>query len=134
MPEVEMVEGEEISSVCRSKKVRAEAAPGSVLHEGVKGGRRTAAPQGVAKHLAAASRLPRLPMDHIRIIARPRDDLDIKKSVKIRLAQALAMAVALSRRRPRVTSFALTLLRTFSSFQRRRRGTRRPRQASSRFG
>ncbi|KAH9367672.1 hypothetical protein HPB48_020650 [Haemaphysalis longicornis] len=79
MPEVEMVEGGEIpreeansprwsTVVCRSKKVRAEAAPGIVPHKGVKGGRRTAAPQGVAKRLAAASRLPRLPRDHIRSI------------------------------------------------------------------
>lgn len=97
MPEVEMVEGEEISreeanspgwttAVCRSKKVRAEAAPGSVPHEGVKGGLRTAAPQGVAKRLAAALRLPRL----------PRDGLDIKKVGQIWLAQAMAMAAALA--------------------------------------
>lgn len=105
MPEVEMVEGEEISreeanspgwttAVCRSKKVRAEAAPGSVPHEGVKGGLRTAAPQGVAKRLAAALRLPRLPRDHIRIM--PRDGLDIKKVGQIWLAQAMAMAAALA--------------------------------------
>ncbi|KAH9365063.1 hypothetical protein HPB48_017836 [Haemaphysalis longicornis] len=94
MPEVEMVEGEEI--------FREEAnSPGwttavSVPHEGVKGGRRTAAPQGVAKRLEAASRLPRLPRDHIRIIVRPRDGLDIQKVSQIWLAQALAMAVALA--------------------------------------
>ncbi|KAH9374355.1 hypothetical protein HPB48_013415 [Haemaphysalis longicornis] len=95
MPEVEMVKGEEISreeanstgwttAVCRSKKVRAKAAPDSVPHEGVKGGRRTAAPQGLAKRLAAASRLPSLPRHHIHIIARPRDGVDIKKVSQIR--------------------------------------------------
>lgn len=109
MPEVVMVEGEEISreeanspgwtsGLGKSKKSPAEA-PASVdgvSHGDVKGGRRTAAPQGVAKRLAAASRLPRLPRDHIRIIVRPRDGLDVKKVSQIRLAQALAMAAALA--------------------------------------
>ncbi|KAH7986886.1 hypothetical protein HPB51_026589 [Rhipicephalus microplus] len=92
MPEVEMVEGEEISheeanrpdwttALGRNKKARVETpvSAGNASHVGSKGGRRTAAPQGAMKRLAPASRLPRLPRDHIRIIVRPRDGLDVRK-------------------------------------------------------
>lgn len=109
MPEVEMVEGEEISheeanrpgwttALGRNKKARVETpvSAGNASHVGSKGGRRTAAPQGAMKRLAAASRLPRLPRDHIRIIVRPRDGLDVRKVSQIRLAQAIAMAAALA--------------------------------------
>ncbi|KAH7935197.1 hypothetical protein HPB52_004785 [Rhipicephalus sanguineus] len=48
------------------------------------------------KRLAAASRLPRLPRDHIRIIVRPRDGLDVRKVSEIGLAQAIAMAAYLA--------------------------------------
>ncbi|KAH9359475.1 hypothetical protein HPB48_022298 [Haemaphysalis longicornis] len=48
------------------------------------------------KRLAATSRLPWLPRDHIRIIVRPRDGPDVRKVGKIRLAEALAMAEALA--------------------------------------
>ncbi|KAH7975279.1 hypothetical protein HPB51_027074 [Rhipicephalus microplus] len=109
MPEVEIVEGEEISheeanrpgwttALGRNKKARVETpvSTGNASHGGSKGGRRTAAPQGAMKRLAAASRLPRLPRDHIRIIVKPRDGLDVRKVSQIRLAQAIAMAAALA--------------------------------------
>lgn len=48
------------------------------------------------KRLAAASRLPRLPRDYIRIIVRPRDGLHVRKASQIRLAQAVAIAAALA--------------------------------------
>ncbi|KAH8035509.1 hypothetical protein HPB51_005791 [Rhipicephalus microplus] len=109
MPEVAMVEGEEISheeanrpgwttALGRNKKARVETpvSAGNASHVGSKAGRRTAAPQGAMKRLAAASRLPRPPRDHIRIIVRPRDGLDVRKVSQIRLAQAIAMAAALA--------------------------------------
>lgn len=88
-----VVEGEDISqeeanrpgwttAMGRNKKAK----PGPTVpdrgNEGraeTKGGRRTAGPQSAIKRLVAASRLPRLPRDHIRIIVRPRDGLDVKK-------------------------------------------------------
>ncbi|KAH7964168.1 hypothetical protein HPB51_027594 [Rhipicephalus microplus] len=109
MPEVEMVEREEISheevnrpgwttALDRNKKARVETPVfvGNASLVGSKGGCRTAAPLGAMKRLAAASRLPRLPRDHIRIIVRPRDGLDVRKVSQIRLAQAIAMAAALA--------------------------------------
>lgn len=110
MPEVEMVEGVEITpeearcpgwttATGKTKKARQETSkstPSPVQQGGGRGGRRTAAPRNALKKLAAASRLPRLPRDHIRIIVRPRGGLDVKKISTIRVAQALAMAAALS--------------------------------------
>ncbi|KAH9369021.1 hypothetical protein HPB48_002633 [Haemaphysalis longicornis] len=80
-----MVEGEEISreevnspgwkaSLGRNKNARigTPVSAGNASHVGWNGRRRTAAPQGAMKRLAAASRLPRLPRDHRRIIVGPR--------------------------------------------------------------
>ncbi|KAH8019438.1 hypothetical protein HPB51_019411 [Rhipicephalus microplus] len=102
-----MVEGYEIchkevnhpgwtTALGSNKKVRVDTpvSGGSTSHVGSKGGRRTATSQGAMKHLAAASRLPWLPRDHIRLIVRPRDGLDVKEVSQIRLAQAIAMAAA----------------------------------------
>ncbi|KAH9384756.1 hypothetical protein HPB48_026768 [Haemaphysalis longicornis] len=69
---------------------------GSASHVGSNGRRRTTATQGAMKRLAAASRLPRLPRDHIRIIVRPKNRFDVRKISQIRLAQALAMTAALA--------------------------------------
>ncbi|KAH9382760.1 hypothetical protein HPB48_023319 [Haemaphysalis longicornis] len=57
---------------------------GNASHVGSNGRRRTAATQGAMKRLAAASRLPRLPRDHIRIIVRPKDGLDVRKITSAR--------------------------------------------------
>ncbi|KAL1467936.1 hypothetical protein MTO96_041813, partial [Rhipicephalus appendiculatus] len=65
-------------------------------HIGGQGGRRTPAPQSALKKLVKASRLPKMPRDHMRIIVRPRGGLDVKKVCTIRLAQAMAMAAALA--------------------------------------
>ncbi|KAL1444093.1 hypothetical protein MTO96_045675 [Rhipicephalus appendiculatus] len=110
MPEVEMVDGVEIdpeeancpgwtTAVGRNKKARPETPKSTVStenHIGGKGGRRTAAPQSALKKLVKASRLPKMPRDHMRIIVRPRGGLDVKKVCTIRLAQAMAMAAALA--------------------------------------
>lgn len=48
------------------------------------------------KKITAASRLPTLPKDQIKIIVRPKGGLNISKADIIRLAQALAMAAALT--------------------------------------
>ncbi|KAH7939578.1 hypothetical protein HPB52_014134 [Rhipicephalus sanguineus] len=84
--EVEMVEGDAFP---RKKLTRLEGA--STQSVGT-AGRCTATAQGVVRRLAAASRLPRLPRSHIRVIVRPKGGLDLKKVSLIRLAQALATA------------------------------------------
>ncbi|XP_070386810.1 uncharacterized protein [Dermacentor albipictus] len=48
------------------------------------------------KQVTAASRLPKLPKDQIKIIVRPKGGLDVSKTDIILLAQALAMAAALT--------------------------------------
>ncbi|KAH7955523.1 hypothetical protein HPB52_001197 [Rhipicephalus sanguineus] len=110
MPEVEMVEGVEIdpeeancpgwtTAVGRNKKAQPKTPKSTVStenHTGGNGGRRTAAAQSAMKQLVKASRLPKMPRDHIRIIVRPRGGLDVKKVCTIRLAQAMAMAAALA--------------------------------------
>lgn len=65
-------------------------------HKGEERGRRTAAPRSALKRIVDASRLPRLPREHFKIIVRPRGGLDVKKSNLIHLARALAMAAALA--------------------------------------
>ncbi|KAH7936292.1 hypothetical protein HPB52_021333 [Rhipicephalus sanguineus] len=48
------------------------------------------------KQITAASRLPTLPKDQMKIILRPKGGLNVSKADIIHLAQALAMAVALT--------------------------------------
>ncbi|KAH7947608.1 hypothetical protein HPB52_014311 [Rhipicephalus sanguineus] len=55
-----------------------------------------AAPASVRKRLTAASRLPRLPTEHFRVIVRPRGGLDIKKTGHFKIAQALIAAAGLT--------------------------------------
>ncbi|KAL1470861.1 hypothetical protein MTO96_040242 [Rhipicephalus appendiculatus] len=52
--------------------------------------------QSFMKEVTAASRLPKLPKDQIKIIVRPKGGLDLSKADIIHLAQALAMAAALT--------------------------------------
>ncbi|KAH8036095.1 hypothetical protein HPB51_017751 [Rhipicephalus microplus] len=63
---------------------------------GRKGGGRTAAPRNAYQRIVATSMLPQLPRDTYRIIARPRDGLNVTKVSQIRFEQALAMAAALA--------------------------------------
>ncbi|KAH7956991.1 hypothetical protein HPB52_014154 [Rhipicephalus sanguineus] len=106
MPEVEMVEGEAISqeeanapgwqtALSKNKRSPRQQEGASTQSVGT-AGRCTATAQGVVRRLAAASRLPRLPRSHIRVIVRPKGGLDLKKVSLIRLAQALATAANLS--------------------------------------
>ncbi|KAH9378399.1 hypothetical protein HPB48_017518 [Haemaphysalis longicornis] len=107
MPKFKTVVGEEISreeansrvwktSVGRNKKarIRTPLSAGNASHVRSKARRRSAAPQGAIKRLASASRFPRLPRHHVRIIVTPRGGLDVWKVCQIRLAQALATAAA----------------------------------------
>ncbi|KAL1468692.1 hypothetical protein MTO96_041310 [Rhipicephalus appendiculatus] len=48
------------------------------------------------KRLTAASRLPRLPTEHFRVIFRPRGGLNIKKTGHFKIAQALIAAAGLT--------------------------------------
>lgn len=50
----------------------------------------------VKKRVIAASRLPRMPRDHYRVVVRPRNGLVMKNVSQIKFAQALAKAAALS--------------------------------------
>ncbi|KAL1477189.1 hypothetical protein MTO96_035948 [Rhipicephalus appendiculatus] len=63
---------------------------------GPRGTNKQAAPPSVRKRLTAASRLPRLQMEHSRVIVRPRGGLDIKKTVHFKIAQALIAASELT--------------------------------------
>ncbi|KAH7935477.1 hypothetical protein HPB52_008444 [Rhipicephalus sanguineus] len=106
MPEVEMVEGEAISqeeanapgwqtALSKNKRSPRQQEGASTQSVGT-AGRCAATAQGVVRRLAAASRLPRLPRSHIRVIVRPKGGLDLKKVSLIRLSQALATAANLS--------------------------------------
>lgn len=52
--------------------------------------------KSLMKQVTAASRLPKLPKDQIKIIVRPKGGLDVSRADVVLLAQALAMAAALS--------------------------------------
>ncbi|KAL1430299.1 hypothetical protein MTO96_015176 [Rhipicephalus appendiculatus] len=71
-----------------------DAHASSAQRGGVSGGGRTLA--GVKKRLIAASRLPRLPREHYRIIVRPRGGMNVKNVSQIKVAHALMMAAQLS--------------------------------------
>ncbi|KAL1487377.1 hypothetical protein MTO96_008001 [Rhipicephalus appendiculatus] len=106
MPEVEMVDGEDIShedakapgwKTALSKNKRSPWQQEAISNQSVgMAGRRTATAPDVVRRLAAASRLLRSPRSHIRVIVRPKRGLDLKKVSLIRLAQALATAAKLS--------------------------------------
>ncbi|KAL1466211.1 hypothetical protein MTO96_042881, partial [Rhipicephalus appendiculatus] len=53
-------------------------------------------PANVKKRLANASRLPRLPREHFRIIIRPRGGLNVKNNSNVRISQGLMTAAGLS--------------------------------------
>ncbi|KAG0423346.1 hypothetical protein HPB47_000862, partial [Ixodes persulcatus] len=58
------------------------------------GGSRT--PASVKKRLVAASRMPRLPKEHFRVIVRPRGGINVKNVSQVKIAQALVTAAGLS--------------------------------------
>ncbi|KAL1469778.1 hypothetical protein MTO96_024863 [Rhipicephalus appendiculatus] len=51
----------------------------------------------VKKHVIAASRMPQLPKDHLRVIVRPRNGLDMRHVSQIKFAFALAKAADLGK-------------------------------------
>ncbi|KAL1487380.1 hypothetical protein MTO96_008004 [Rhipicephalus appendiculatus] len=59
------------------KKQRQDFTPGD--SPGPSAGTRSAHPKGPIKKLIAASRLPRLPKDHYRVVVRPKGGLDVRK-------------------------------------------------------
>lgn len=106
MPLEEMVFGEEISRqedeasgwiVAHSrKKQRQDFTPGD--SPGPSAGHRAARPahpKGPINKLIAASRLPRLPKDHYRVVVRPKGGMDVRKVSGIKVTQALVMAACL---------------------------------------
>ncbi|KAH8031562.1 hypothetical protein HPB51_019183 [Rhipicephalus microplus] len=56
---------------------------------------RPAHPKGPINKLIAASRLPRLPKDHYRVVVRPKGGMDVRKVSGIKVTQALVMAACL---------------------------------------
>ncbi|KAH8026915.1 hypothetical protein HPB51_000123 [Rhipicephalus microplus] len=52
-------------------------------------------PRNVKKQIIAASRMPQLPKDHLRVIVRPRNVLDLRHVSQIKFAFALAKAANL---------------------------------------
>ncbi|CAN8014685.1 unnamed protein product [Ixodes persulcatus] len=58
------------------------------------GGSRT--PASVKKRLVAASRMPRLPKGHFRVIVQPRRGINVKNVSQVKIAQALVTAAGLS--------------------------------------
>ncbi|CAN7977290.1 unnamed protein product [Ixodes persulcatus] len=58
------------------------------------GGSRT--PASAKKRFVAASRMPRLPKEHFRVIVRPRGGLNVKNVSQVKIAQALVTAAGLS--------------------------------------
>ncbi|KAH7972944.1 hypothetical protein HPB52_019182 [Rhipicephalus sanguineus] len=106
MPLEEMVFGEEISRqedgasgwiVAHSrKKQRQDFTPGD--SPGLSAGNsaaRPAHPKGPINKLIAASRLPRLPKDHYRVVVRPKGGMDVRKVSRLKVTQALVMAACL---------------------------------------
>ncbi|KAL1482047.1 hypothetical protein MTO96_015132 [Rhipicephalus appendiculatus] len=75
------------------KKQRQDFTPGD--SPGPSAGTRSAHPKGPIKKLIAASRLPRLPKDHYRVVVRPKGGLDVRKVSRIKVTQALVMAACL---------------------------------------
>lgn len=110
MPEVEMVEGTEITpeeargpgwnaAISKKRKPRSELqVSDNVAHAGAgtRVSRRTSDPRGAMKRLATASRLPRLPREHVRIIVRPRDGLDVRKVNHYAIMQAFVRAAGIA--------------------------------------
>lgn len=102
------VEGEDITpeeclesgwtTAISKRKTQGTPAPGgktsSTQRGGSTGGARTTT--GVKKRIVAASRLPRLPREHYRIIVRPRGGLNVKNMSQIKVAHALASAAQLA--------------------------------------
>ncbi|KAH8037506.1 hypothetical protein HPB51_011655 [Rhipicephalus microplus] len=106
MLEVMVVDGEVISqedanapwwqtALGKNKRSPRQQASASSQSEGT-AGHHTATTHGVARRLAATSRLLRLPRSHIQVIVRPKRGLDLKKVSLIRLAQALETTAKLS--------------------------------------
>ncbi|KAH7961202.1 hypothetical protein HPB52_005399 [Rhipicephalus sanguineus] len=104
MPLEEMAFGEEISRqedeasgwiVARSrKKQRQDFTPG--YSSAGNSSARPAHPKGPINKLIAASRLPRLPKDHCRVVVRPQGGMGVRKVTRIKVTQALVTAACLS--------------------------------------
>lgn len=52
-------------------------------------------PKGPINKLIAASRLPRLPKDHYRVVVRPKGGMDVRKVSRLKVTEALVMAACL---------------------------------------
>ncbi|KAH8029359.1 hypothetical protein HPB51_025505 [Rhipicephalus microplus] len=111
MPHDAMVEGEQISKeeaksngwIAAHRKRNADKS--RFKHE-THSARQTGAHVGPAKtsqlrKVAAASRLPRLPTSHFRVVVRPGGGLDVRTCSQLKVTQAILMAARLPQRQPR---------------------------------
>ncbi|KAH9376458.1 hypothetical protein HPB48_018484 [Haemaphysalis longicornis] len=73
------------------------------------------------KRLATASRLPRLPREHVRIIVRPRDGLDVRKVNHYAIMQAFVRAAGIAPEAAKADIICPNVVQTSSSFQRHQR-------------
>ncbi|KAH9378382.1 hypothetical protein HPB48_013839 [Haemaphysalis longicornis] len=110
MPEVEMVEGVDISpeevycpgwgtSLSKKRKSRPEfPSSAGTLPSSTSSwvSRHTADPRCPARRLPAASRLPRLPRGQFRVIISPRDGIDVKKTSLYAVMRALTTAAGIT--------------------------------------
>lgn len=105
MPHESRVEGEQISKEeaesngwitahrkRNADKTRAENETRTAGHNGARVGAKNA---GQLRKVAAASRLPRLPKSHFRVVVRPGGGLDVRKCSQIKVTQAILMAARL---------------------------------------
>ncbi|KAH7946603.1 hypothetical protein HPB52_001847 [Rhipicephalus sanguineus] len=105
MPHEAMVEGEQISKEeaesngwitahrkRNADKTRLENETRTAGHSGARVGARNA---GQLRKVAAASRLPRLPKSHFRVVVRPGGGLDVRKCSQLKVTQAILMAARL---------------------------------------
>ncbi|KAH8032888.1 hypothetical protein HPB51_003464 [Rhipicephalus microplus] len=124
MPREAMVEGEQISKeeaesngwITANRKRNADKT--RFKHE-THSARQTGAHVGPAKasqlrKVAAASRLPRLPTSHFRVVVRPGGGLDVRTCSQLKVTQAILMAARLPQRQPRRISCVRTPCRISS--------------------
>ncbi|KAH8033356.1 hypothetical protein HPB51_011047 [Rhipicephalus microplus] len=111
MPNEAKVEREQISKEeaesngCITAHIKRNADKTCFKHE-THSARQTGAHVGPAKasqlrKVAAASRLPRLPTSHFRVVVRPGEGLDVRTSSQLKVTQAILMLPGCPQRQPR---------------------------------
>ncbi|KAL1415408.1 hypothetical protein MTO96_006832 [Rhipicephalus appendiculatus] len=105
MPHEAMVDGEQISkedpesngwiTAHRKRNAAKTRVENETLMARPNGARVGATKAGQLRKVAAASRLPRLPKSHFRVVVRPGGGLDVRKCSQLKVTQAILMAARL---------------------------------------